>query len=197
MDISSTKFDILLIILGSIIIKSFICLYKTGINNLKNINTKNNSTIYLVFMRKHHEDLFIMASLIILFISLYLCLNTFLLYNISMVKLYTGCISFGNFVLNIFLTSFFISIIIIVIKKFMTNKDYINLRVFLEAITNIEVLVSNKDSKTYLEKILKKKDNQLKLFILDNYIRKGKNISKYSFNTIAKDDLSRYPLFSF
>ena len=103
---------------------------------------KNNSTIYLVFMRKHHEDLFIMASLIILFISLYLCLNTFLLYNISMVKLYTGCISFGNFVLNIFLTSFFISIIIIVIKKFMTNKDYIYSRVI-----NCDEYIKNKENK--------------------------------------------------
>ena len=111
---------------------------------------KNNSTIYLVFMRKHHEDLFIMASLIILFISLYLCLNTFLLYNISMVKLYTGCISFGNFVLNIFLTSFFISIIIIVIKKFMTNKDYIYSRVI-----NCDEYIKNKEKILKIAKSLK------------------------------------------
>jgi len=103
---------------------------------------KNNSTIILVFRRKHYEELFIMASLIILFISLYLCLNTFLLYNISMVKLYMGCISFGNFVLNIFLTSFFISIIIIVIKKFMTNKDYIYSRVI-----NCDEYIKNKENK--------------------------------------------------
>lgn len=82
-------------------------------------------------------------------------------------------------------------------ENIMTNKDYINLRVFLEAITNIEVLVSNKDSKTYLEKILKKIDNQLKLFILENYVKKGKDISKISLTTIAKDNLSRYPLYSF
>ena len=82
-------------------------------------------------------------------------------------------------------------------ENIMTNKDYINLRVFLEAITNIEVLVSNKDTKTYLEKLLKKKDNQLKLFILENYVKKGKDISKISLNTIAKDNLSRYPLYSF
>lgn len=59
-----------------------------------------------------------------------------------MVKLYTGCISFGNFVLNIFLTSFFISIIIIVIKKFMTNKDYIYSRVI-----NCDEYIKNKENK--------------------------------------------------
>ena len=79
----------------------------------------------------------------------------------------------------------------------MQNKDYINLRMFLESAINIEYYVSNKTTQSYLEKLYKKKDNQLKLFVLDNYIRKGKNISKYSFSSIAKDDLSRYPLFSF
>ncbi len=110
---------------------------------------KNNSTIILVFRRKHYEELFIMASLIILFISLYLCLNTFLLYNISMVKLYMGCISFGNFVLNIFLTSFFISIIIIVIKKYMTNKDYIYNTIIEneEIIQNIQNKKKNKNKR--------------------------------------------------
>ena len=82
-------------------------------------------------------------------------------------------------------------------EHIMQNKDYINLRIFLEAICNIEFYVSNKDTKSYLEKLLKKKDNQLKLFILENYIKKGKDISKISFNTIAKDPLSRYPLYSF
>ncbi|MBQ3475368.1 MAG: hypothetical protein IJH20_04295 [Bacilli bacterium] len=82
-------------------------------------------------------------------------------------------------------------------ENFMQNKDYINLRMFLESAINIEYYVSNKTTQSYLEKLYKKKDNQLKLFVLDNYIRKGKNISKYSFSSIAKDDLSRYPLFSF
>lgn len=79
----------------------------------------------------------------------------------------------------------------------MQNKEYLNLRIFLEAITNIEYYVSTKDTKNYLEKLLKKKDNQLKLFILENYVKKGKDISKISLNTIAKDNLSRYPLYSF
>ena len=79
----------------------------------------------------------------------------------------------------------------------MQNKDYINLRIFLEAICNIEFYVSTKDTRNYLEKLLKKKDNQLKLFILENYIKKGKDISKISLNSIAKDNLSRYPLYSF
>ncbi|MBO6195161.1 MAG: hypothetical protein J6O56_02300 [Bacilli bacterium] len=82
-------------------------------------------------------------------------------------------------------------------ENIMQNKDYINLRIFLEAICNIEFYVSTKDTKNYLEKLLKKKDNQLKLFILENYIKKGKDISKISLNSIAKDNLSRYPLYSF
>ena len=79
----------------------------------------------------------------------------------------------------------------------MQNRDYINLRIYLEAAVNIEFFVSNKNTSTYLEKLLKKKDNQLKLFVLENYIKKGKDISNISLNTIAKDNLSRYPLYSF
>lgn len=82
-------------------------------------------------------------------------------------------------------------------ENFMQNKDYINLRMFIESAINIEFYVTNKTTQGYLEKLYKKKDNQLKLFILDNYVRKGKNISRFSFNTIAKDELSRYPLYSF
>ena len=82
-------------------------------------------------------------------------------------------------------------------ETFMSDKEYINLRIFLESAINLEYYVSNKDTKAYLEKFLKKKDNQLKLFILDNYIRKNKSISKTNFNLIAKDNLSRYPLYSF
>ncbi len=79
----------------------------------------------------------------------------------------------------------------------MQNADYLNLRVYLEAAIDLEFYVSNKETKENLEKILKKKDNQIKLFVLENYIKKGKDISKINLNTIAKDLLSRYPLFSF
>ena len=80
---------------------------------------------------------------------------------------------------------------------FMSDKEYINLRIFLEAAISLEYYVSNKDTKECLEKYLKKKDNQLKLFVLDNYVRKNKSISKVSYTAIAKDILSRYPLYSF
>ena len=82
-------------------------------------------------------------------------------------------------------------------ENIMQNKDYIDLRILLEAVINIEYYVSNKTTKLYLDKLFKKKDNQLKLFILENYIKKGKDISKISLNTIAQDTLSRYPLYSF
>ena len=79
----------------------------------------------------------------------------------------------------------------------MGDKNYIDLRIFLEVAINIEYYVSNKETKTYLDKLFKTKDNQLKLFILENYVRKDKDISKASLNSIAKDNLSRYPLYSF
>lgn len=82
-------------------------------------------------------------------------------------------------------------------ENFMSNKEYIDLRIFLEVAINIEYYVSSKETKSNLDKLFKTKDNQLKLFILENYVRKGKDISKISLTTIAKDNLSRYPLYSF
>lgn len=82
-------------------------------------------------------------------------------------------------------------------ENFMGKKEYIDLRIFLEVAINIEFYISNKETKTYLDKLYKTKDNQLKLFILENYLRKEKNISKLSLTSIAKDNLSRYPLYSF
>ena len=81
--------------------------------------------------------------------------------------------------------------------NFMFDKKYIDLRIFLEAAVNIEYYVSNKETKSYLDKLFKTKDNQLKLFILENYSRKDKKLSKININSIAKDNLSRYPLYSF
>ena len=82
-------------------------------------------------------------------------------------------------------------------ENVMQNADYLNLRIYLEAAIDLEFYVTNKDTKANLEKILKKKDNQIKLFVLENYIKKGKDISNINLNSIAKDLLSRYPLFSF
>ena len=138
---------------------------------------KNNSTIILVFRRKHYEEMFIMASLIILFISLYLCINTFLLYNISMVKLYTGCFKFGNFVLNIFLTSFFISIIMIIIKKYMTYKDFIYAHV-----TQIEKINQKKSKKKNKNKSKNK--------------REISNGSKSELRSEASDDIDNTHIYS-
>ena len=82
-------------------------------------------------------------------------------------------------------------------ENFMHNKEYIDLRIFLEVAINIEYYVSNKETKNCLEKLYKSKDNQLKLFILENYARKGMDLSKININSIAKDNLSRSPLYSF
>ena len=82
-------------------------------------------------------------------------------------------------------------------NNFMGDKEYIDLRIFAEVAINIEYYISNKETKASLDKLFKTKDNQLKLFILENYARKGQNISKINLNSIAKDNLSRYPLFTF
>ena len=75
------------------------------------------------------------------------------------------------------------------------NKEYKELRYFLELAVNIEYYISGKKTKEYLEKLLKKNDNQLKLFILDNYFRKNKKLNKFNFDPIVKDKSSRYALF--
>ena len=102
---------------------------------------QNNSTIILVFFKKHYEDLFVRASFIILFISLYLCLNTFLLYEMPMVKLFTGGCTFGNLVLNIFVTSIVVNVLMIIIKKYMSTKELI-----YELIIQIELSIKIKEN---------------------------------------------------
>ncbi|MBP3634981.1 MAG: hypothetical protein J6J17_00790 [Bacilli bacterium] len=77
----------------------------------------------------------------------------------------------------------------------LNNLEYRDIRFFLEICINIELYISNNKTEEYLEKLYKINDNQLKLFILDNYYRKGKEIDKFNINQIAKDPSSRYALF--
>lgn len=77
----------------------------------------------------------------------------------------------------------------------LKNPEYFDLRFFLEISVNIERYVSGKKTKDLLDKIFKRKDNQLNLFILENYIKKGMDISKIKLDNLAKDDASRYPLY--
>ncbi len=79
--------------------------------------------------------------------------------------------------------------------KALQNKEYLDLRFFLEICVNIENYVSTKTTQKLLDELFKKNDNQLNLFILENYLKKGKNIKKLNLESIAKDDASRYPLF--
>lgn len=77
----------------------------------------------------------------------------------------------------------------------LRNSEYFDLRFFLEISVNIERYVSSKRTRDLLDKLFKKNDNQLNLFILENYIESGKDISKLKLDNLAKDDASRYPLF--
>ena len=79
--------------------------------------------------------------------------------------------------------------------EYLNDDSYRNLRFFLEIATNIEVYVSNQKTKETLKKILRKKDNQLNLFIIDNYIRKSTKIEEKDINKILKDNASRYAFF--
>lgn len=80
-------------------------------------------------------------------------------------------------------------------SKALQNEKYLDLRFFLEIAINIEYYVSNKKTNDLINELFKRNDNQLKLFILENYIRKGKDISKINLESIAKDNASRYPLY--
>lgn len=80
-------------------------------------------------------------------------------------------------------------------SKALQNDRYLELRLFLELAVNIEYYVSTRKTEELLTKLYNKNDNQLKLFIIENYIRKGKKLNRLSFDEIAKDNASRYPLF--
>ena len=79
----------------------------------------------------------------------------------------------------------------------MKKQDYINLRYFLEIAVNIENYVTTKRTNDLLLKLLKQHDNQLKIFILENFIKKDKKIDKIDLTEIAKDDASRYALYEY
>lgn len=79
----------------------------------------------------------------------------------------------------------------------LKQDDYINLRYYLEIAINIETYISSKKTNDLLIKLLKKHDNQLKIFILENFQRKGKKIDNIMLSEIAKDDASRYALYEY
>ena len=77
----------------------------------------------------------------------------------------------------------------------LNNAEYRSLRYYLEIAVNLESYVSNKKTSEFISKLLKKNDNQIKLFIIDSYIKNNKKIDNINFNPIAKDLASRYALF--
>lgn len=79
--------------------------------------------------------------------------------------------------------------------KGLQNNEYLDLRFFLEISVNIESYVSTRTTQKLLSQLFDKNDNQLCLFILENYLKKGKKIDKINLEKIAKDDASRYPLY--
>ncbi len=81
--------------------------------------------------------------------------------------------------------------------EYLNDIEYKNLRFFLEICINIESYVSTEDTKEVLDKLLKKNDNQLKLFIVDNNYRKNEEVKKTIINQIARDNASRYPLYEY
>ena len=88
--------------------------------------TLSNSTIYFVFFDRYkdYESIFMKGSLIIILFSLYLFINTMIVFNRGMILLYSEYFEFGNFVFNIFLT-LLTNIIIIVIKKYLALREFI------------------------------------------------------------------------
>ena len=122
---------------------------------------KNNSTIYYIFSEQH-ESIFIKWSILIIFINLHLCLNTFFLTEMPQVKLYLGSFTFGNFLRNIFILCLIINILIIVIKKYITSRAFI----YELNIEKEKIYIHNNDNKSnidflndYLIRIKKEIDN--------------------------------------
>ncbi len=81
-------------------------------------------------------------------------------------------------------------------ENYMSDKTYLGLRYVVESTLNIEYYCSNQKTKALLDKLFKHKDNQLKLFVLESYIKKKKNIKKINLNPIVKDLRSRSLLFN-
>lgn len=81
-------------------------------------------------------------------------------------------------------------------EDYMSNKSYLGLRYIVECTLNIEYYCNNQKTKGLLDKLFKHKDNQLKLFVLESYIKKKKNIKKLNLSPIAKDLRSRYILYN-
>ena len=79
---------------------------------------------------------------------------------------------------------------------YMTNKEYLGLRYVVECTLNIEYYCNNTKTKAILEKLFKHKDNQLKLFVLESFIKKKKKIKSLNLAPIAKDLRSRYLLYN-
>ena len=81
-------------------------------------------------------------------------------------------------------------------EEYLANKSYIGLRYVVENTLNIEYYCNDKNTKALLDKLFKHKDNQLKLFILESFIKKKKSIKKLNLNPIAKDLKSRNLLYN-
>lgn len=79
-------------------------------------------------------------------------------------------------------------------EDYMTNKEYLGLRYVAECTINIEYYCNNTKTKVLLDKLFKHKDNQLKLFVLESYIKKKKSLKSVNLTPIAKDLRSRYLL---
>jgi hypothetical protein len=79
---------------------------------------------------------------------------------------------------------------------YITNKEYLGLRYVVECTLNIEYYCNNTKTKALLEKLFKHKDNQLKLFVLESFIKKKKKIKSLNLAPIAKDLRSRYLLYN-
>jgi hypothetical protein len=145
---------------------------------------KNNSTIIYAFSQKHKDDFFLRSTILILCISFYICLNVFLVFNMSMVKVYTN-FKFGYCSLNIFIPCI-VSLPIIIIKKFMSMKElfyralqYQKNKINKTAISNNK---NNKDTKE--EEIIKEIEIYQKYFEKATYIYGAFGIIFFVFNCV-------------
>ena len=82
---------------------------------------RNNSTILFVFTSNHNDNFLIRISFLIIWLSLYICFNILLAFNMSIINLYID-FKFDNFLINIFIIPCFVNLISISFKKLLSQK---------------------------------------------------------------------------
>ena len=82
---------------------------------------RNNSTILFIFTSNHNDNFLIRISFLIIWLSLYICFNILLAYNMSNINVYID-FKIGNFLINIIVIPCIVNLLSISFKKLLSYK---------------------------------------------------------------------------